>query len=382
MSQRLILPPQCIGILGGGQLGMMLAAVARQSGYQVAVLDPDPQCPARKVADYHLQTAYDDAAGLSELARLSAVITTEFENVPAAAIQFLSLTTPVYPAAAALLIAQNRIKEKTLFRSLGLQTTPFSAINSLAACNLIPDAMFPAILKTTTLGYDGKGQRRVHNCQQLALAYAELGQAECILEKMVELSQEVSLIIARNAHGSQIFPLIENHHRNGILEISYIPAALTPDLAAQAMDAALKIGASLNYIGILTIEFFITAQQELLINEIAPRPHNSGHITIESCMTSQFEQQLRAICGLPLGSTQLKEPGAMFNLLGELWLEKSPNPYAIILQHNPQAKLHSYGKIEAKPGRKMGHLSLTGSDQAALAAQITSLKQQLNLKIE
>jgi 5-(carboxyamino)imidazole ribonucleotide synthase len=379
MQQKMILPPAWIGILGGGQLGMMLATVAKQFGYNVAILEPDLNCPAARLADRHIATSYTDPDGLHQLAELCAVVTTEFENVPATSIEQIAQITAVYPTAKAIKIAQNRIAEKNFFQQVGLKTAQFFAINSLDDCNNVPEELFPAILKTTTLGYDGKGQVTVANQAELQSAYSALGAVECILEQKVQLAKEVSIIVARNCQGVSSFPLIENQHRNGILDISYIPANVTQDIQQQASVAAINLVNQLEYVGLLTIEFFITQDNQLLVNEIAPRPHNSGHITLESTITSQYEQQLRAICGLSLGSTALKQAGAMLNLLGDVWLDPEINPNQILLNSFPDAKFHCYGKNVAKLGRKMGHISLTDSDQSQLVTRIQELKFKLNL---
>ena len=379
MQQKMILPPAWIGILGGGQLGMMLATVAKQFGYNVAILEPDLNCPAARLADRHIATSYTDPDGLHQLAELCAVVTTEFENVPATSIEQIAQITAVYPTAKAIKIAQNRIAEKNFFQQVGLKTAQFFAINSLDDCNNVPEELFPAILKTTTLGYDGKGQVTVSNQAELQSAYSTLGAVECILEQKVQLAKEVSIIVARNCQGVSSFPLIENQHRNGILDISYIPANVTQDIQQQASVAAINLVNQLEYVGLLTIEFFITQDNQLLVNEIAPRPHNSGHITLESTITSQYEQQLRAICGLSLGSTALKQAGAMLNLLGDVWLDPEINPNQILLDSFPDAKFHCYGKNVAKLGRKMGHISLTDSDQSQLVTRIQELKFKLNL---
>ena len=379
MQQKMILPPAWIGILGGGQLGMMLATVAKQFGYNVAILEPDLNCPAARLADRHIATSYTDPDGLHQLAELCAVVTTEFENVPAASIEQIAQITAVYPTAKAIKIAQNRIAEKNFFQQIGLKTAQFFAINSLDDCKSVPEELFPAILKTTTLGYDGKGQVTVANQAELQSAYSALGAVECILEQKVQLAKEVSIIVARNCQGVSSFPLIENQHRNGILDISYIPANVTQDIQQQASVAAINLVNQLEYVGLLTIEFFITQDNQLLVNEIAPRPHNSGHITLESTITSQYEQQLRAICGLSLGSTALKQAGAMLNLLGDVWLDPEINPNQILLDSFPDAKFHCYGKNVAKLGRKMGHISLTDSDQSQLVTRIQELKFKLNL---
>lgn len=379
MQQKMILPPAWIGILGGGQLGMMLATVAKQFGYNVAILEADLNCPAARLADRHIATSYTDPDGLRQLAELCAVVTTEFENVPAASIEQIAQITAVYPTAKAIKIAQNRIAEKNFFQQIGLKTAQFAAINSLDDCNSVPEELFPAILKTTTLGYDGKGQVTVANQAELQSAYSALGATECILEQKVQLAKEVSIIVARNCQGVSSFPLIENQHRNGILDISYIPANVTQSIQQQASIAAINLVNQLEYVGLLTIEFFITQDDQLLVNEIAPRPHNSGHITLESTITSQYEQQLRAICGLSLGSTALKQAGAMLNLLGDVWLDPEINPNQILLNSFPEAKFHWYGKSVAKAGRKMGHISLTNPDQLQLINQIQELKAKLNL---
>ena len=375
-KQPVILPTKCIGILGGGQLGRMLAECAQQMGYLVAILEPLEDCPAKYFANYHIQADYSDEAGLGQLAALADVITTEFENVPADAIKFLKKQgAKVYPDDSAIIIAQNRLREKTFFREIGLKTANFAAINKESDCLEIDESLLPGILKTSTLGYDGKGQRRVKTIAELRSAYNELG-GECILEQLVALSEEVSIIVARNQTGSAVFPLIANTHINGILDTSIIPAQISPELSQEAHNAALKMVEKLNYNGILTIEFFITQDKQLLINEIAPRTHNSGHVTIEACVSSQFEQHLRAICGLPLGSVELKQKGIMLNLLGDLWQNPKADPFAVILS-KPASKLHWYAKKEAKVGRKMGHVTMVANDTNELEKHLADLKQQL-----
>lgn len=378
ITQNIILPPACIGILGGGQLGMMLAQIAKQFGYKVAILEPDKNCPARPFCDIHIAKAYDDKDGLKELGQLCAVVTTEFENVPAESVNFINQITPVYPSASAILISQNRLKEKTFFRSLGLGTADFHKITQSHEYTDIDPGFFPAILKTTTLGYDGKGQCMVHSNKELISAFNSMHTRECILEKKVALKEEVSIIAARNQTGIKLFPLISNHHKDGILDVSYIPARVSQKIMEEAKKAANLIIEALDYIGILTIEFFVTEDDELLINEIAPRPHNSGHITVTASKTSQFEQQLRAVCGLNLGDTELiSSGGAMLNLLGNVWLDNK-SPEQVILQTFPNAKIYNYGKAEAKIGRKMGHVSILG-DQEELIDTIKELKIKLNL---
>jgi len=372
----MVLPPACIGILGGGQLGMMLAKAAKQFGYTVAILEPQENCPAHSFCDVHIVKAYHDKAGLRELAQLACIITTEFENVPADSIEFINQLRPVYPSASAIRVAQNRLKEKTFFRTLGLGTADFCRIATEKECAAVLPTFFPAILKTTTLGYDGRGQWMVRNHEELAKAFEALNKGECILEKRVALKEEVSMIAARNQTGIELFPLISNQHQNGILDVSYIPAGVSENVAGEAQRAVQLILEGLDYVGILAVEFFITIEDQLLVNEIAPRPHNSGHITIEASKTSQFEQQLRAICGLKLGNTELVSPGAMLNLLGDVWLRETINPEQVILHEFPTAKIHNYGKTEAKPGRKMGHVSMVGNKEELLQF-INGLKSKL-----
>lgn len=379
MKQTMILPPATIGILGGGQLGMYLALTAKQFGYKVAVLEPDPLCPAKRAADIHICKKYDDTEALKELAQYADVITTEFENVPASTVDYLNQFKPVYPQASSLLIAQNRAKEKSFFRSCGLLTADFVLISQVQDCHNVATEMFPAILKTTTLGYDGKGQVKVTHASDLENAYLQLAHSECILEKMVSLQHEVSVIVARNQTGSSTFPVIENYHRNGILDVSYIPAEISPELITQAEQAAHLLAEKLDYIGLLTIEFFITNDGQLLVNEIAPRPHNSGHITLDATVTSQFEQQLRAVCGLNLGNTALKQDGAMLNLLGDVWLDPTSNPFETMTNNHPNAKLYLYGKTQAKSGRKMGHLNICSNSRKDLEKQIKQLKERLKI---
>ncbi len=377
MKQQTILPPSWLGILGGGQLGMMLAQVAKQFGYNVAILEPDPECPAKRFADKHFCNSYADINALQELAQLCPVITTEFENIPAESIRLLNKTTAVYPHADALVIAQNRIKEKKFFNNIGLQTTQFKEIHSLDDCQNVPENFFPAILKTTTLGYDGKGQRKIYSPDELASAYLELARDECILEKCVNLKQEVSIIVARNKFGIKSYQLIENYHKNGILDVSYIPAQVDQSIITKAQQAAHILIEKLEYVGLLTIEFFIDYDNNLLVNEIAPRPHNSGHITIETAKTSQFEQQLRAVCGLELGECDLISSGAMLNLLGGIWLNPNIIANNILLNYNSQGVLHWYGKTIAKPGRKMGHWSLCAENRQILEKEINELRLKL-----
>ena len=351
----MILPGRTLGMLGGGQLGRMFTVAARTMGYRVIVLDPDPDSPAGRIADEHLHAAYEDPWALDQLARDCAVVTTEFENVPAATLERLARDVPVRPSAKALSMTQNRIREKRLVCALGLATVPYAEIldeQSLAiAARAIP---MPAILKRAEMGYDGKGQLPVHSRADLERAYETLGRVPCVLERRVDLDREISVVLARGLDGEiHCFPVAENEHRDGILFLSSVPARIAPELAARARRAAALIAHGLEYCGVLAVEFFVTTEGRLLVNEIAPRPHNSGHYTLDVCITSQFEQQVRMICGLPPGDTAALSPVAMVNLLGDLWAEGSPHWERLFA--DPRAKLHLYGKRTARPGRKMGH---------------------------
>jgi len=360
-----ILPGATLGVLGGGQLGRMFAQAARVMGYRVMVLDPDPASPAGAVADIHLQADYQDAAALARMGAECAAITTEWESVPAATLETLAAHCPVRPGAAAVAVARDRIREKTFVRDLGLATAPFFPIHreaELAAA--VAGLRLPALLKTATLGYDGKGQITVNGPDQARAAFAQLGERPCVLEEKVELAQELSVVLARGANGETVFYTIgENVHRNGILHTTRVPGRVAPAVAELATGMARRVAEALDYVGVLAVEFFFTTDGELLINEMAPRPHNSGHFSLDACATSQFEQQVRALCGLPLGATRLLTPVTMLNLLGDLWGETQPG-WQEVFTH-PEAKLHLYGKREARPGRKMGHINVLGEDADA-----------------
>lgn len=368
----MILPPATLGILGGGQLGRMFAVAARTMGYRVMVLDPDPVSPAGALADVHLRADYRDQAALEKMGRACAAVTTEFENVPADSLEFLARLCPVRPGAAAVAIAQDRRREKTFLQSHGFSTAPFAAIETSADLAAAFQAIgAPALLKTARLGYDGKGQARVSSLAELESAFKELGAVPCVLEGWLPLQTEISVVVARGADGqTAAFPAAENRHANGILDISIVPAAVSSELAGKALDTATAIASALDYCGVLAVEFFVLGDGQLLINEIAPRPHNSGHYTLDACLTSQFEQQVRAMAGVPLGAPDLLRPAAMLNLLGDLWHEGQEPPWDAVLSR-PSAKLHLYGKGEARPGRKMGHINvLAGSPEAALKAAL------------
>ena len=359
------LPGSTLGVVGGGQLGRMFCVAARTLGYQLVVLDPDSHSPAGRIADKHILADYTDSAALDELATLCDVVTTEFENVPAESMRYLATKTVVHPSADALEIAQNRHREKQFALKAGLQPAPYCSIHSTADFETaLSQIELPAILKSATMGYDGKGQHVIESAEQLAEAFESMGQVECVLEKKIELEREVSAIVARNAKGeSACFPVAENEHRNGVLHMSIVPARVDDAIVQQAQKQTLALAEALDYTGILAVEFFISKQGELLFNEMAPRPHNSGHFTKDACVTSQFEQQARTMCGLKPGDPRLISPVVMVNMLGDLW-----DPDWSDLLDQPNIKLHLYGKKEARPGRKMGHYNVLSDDlEQALA---------------
>jgi 5-(carboxyamino)imidazole ribonucleotide synthase len=367
IEHGVILPGATLGVLGGGQLGRMFCVAARTMGYRTVVLDPNKASPAGQIADVHICAAYDDMAALQRMAAESDAITTEFENVPAISLQLLARQKPVHPAADCLLIAQNRITEKNFARAIGISPAPFYEVSNVAdlevACAVTG---LPAILKTTTLGYDGKGQQVVNTLQQAQEAFQTLGAVICVLEKKLELKMEISALLARNARGEvQCYPIAENEHRHGVLHQTIVPARISQKIAEQAQAAAIKLAEAMNYVGVLAVEFFITVDEQLVFNEMAPRTHNSGHYTLDATVTSQFEQQVRVMCGLSPGAARLISPVVMVNLLGDLW-----QPDWNILFSEPNAKLHLYGKDAARPGRKMGHYNVLSSslDQAIVVA--------------
>jgi 5-(carboxyamino)imidazole ribonucleotide synthase len=357
-----ILPEATLGVLGGGQLGRMFTVAARSMGYKVIVMAPDPMNPASAFANQHLQREYTDPEALTYLARHCDAITTEFENVPVEALRRLEASCVVRPGAAATEYAQNRIREKTFIRDCGLATAPFYPVWDDAQLEAALAAIrLPAILKTAVLGYDGKGQRVVGDAAQAHAAFAELGNTPCVLEERIDLQMELSVILVRGGSGEiAVYPPSENIHVHGILDTSIVPARISPDVMERATGMARTMAEHLEYHGLLTVEFFLTKENDLLINEIAPRPHNSGHYTLDACATSQFEQQVRVLCGLPPGEIRLLSPVVMINLLGDLWQPQAPDWGSLFTY--PNAKLHLYGKQAARPGRKMGHCNVLATD--------------------
>jgi 5-(carboxyamino)imidazole ribonucleotide synthase len=377
MMSNSILPGATLGILGGGQLGRMFVSAARAMGYEVVVLDPDGSSPAGSMATKHLQAKYDDREALDYMAKHCAAVSTEFENIPADTLDYLANFVPVHPSASALRIAQNRYSEKIFFQSLGLSIANFLSIESEDDIELAKDFSFPAILKTNTLGYDGKGQIVCQNHGELVDALSQIGSVSYVLEKRIDLAKEVSVVLCRNQAGEvDCFPLAENQHSNGILDISIAPANLSQEMTVEIIDAATKIAHGLDYCGVLAVEFFISSDNEILINEMAPRPHNSGHYTLDACYTSQFEQQVRMMCGLSAGDSALHTPVAMWNMLGNIWPESASPNWDDLLKHG-KAKLHLYGKAEARVGRKMGHVNFLADSTADAVELLALIKQRL-----
>jgi 5-(carboxyamino)imidazole ribonucleotide synthase len=355
--------------MGGGQLGRMFVQAAQQMGYFTAVLDPDKTSPAGLVAHQHIEAAYTDEQGLARLMQRCAAITTEFENVPAPALVTLGAHRPVSPSAECVAVCQDRAAEKRHFGKSGVPCAPFAVIEREADLARVDDALLPGILKTARLGYDGKGQARVADRAELSAAWRRFEQVPCVLEQRLALKHELSVIVARGADGAMVqLPVQQNLHRDGILAVTEVPA---PDIDAamqqRAVDCARKLADEMAYVGVLCVEFFITQDDALVANEMAPRPHNSGHYSIDACDVSQFELQVRCLAGLPLSAPRLHSPAVMLNLLGDLWFdaqgaERTP-PWREVLAL-PGAHLHLYGKASARKGRKMGHLTVTAADAA------------------
>ncbi len=372
-----VLPPATLGMIGGGQLGRLFVSAARTLGYEVIVLEPDPHSPAGSLASEHLVKPYDDFAALDYLAEHCAVVTTEFENIPVQALEHLAQRVTVYPSAQALSITQNRIREKSFIQSLGLPTSTFIPVQSEDDLDDLSAVHFPAILKTATLGYDGKGQVVCDSPEAARAAYREMA-VDCVLEQKIDLQHEVSVVLARDRQGRcDCFPLAQNVHVNGILDVSIAPADVNGELHQAAVQAAQKMARALDYVGVMTVEFFIARNGELLVNEIAPRTHNSGHFTLDACITSQFEQQVRVICDLPTGNCELQTPVAMLNLLGDLWPASDQPDWEGVLEID-KACLHLYGKKEARPGRKMGHINFLADDLQQARQKLQTARARLN----
>ena len=376
-SSRVIPPGSALGVLGSGQLGRMFTIAARRMGYRVHTFSPDEDTPTGQVADVEVTASYEDLDALRAFARQVAVVTFEFENVPAEAIDVIEALAPVRPSAVALHTAQQRAREKAFLAGHGFPTAPFA---SAATLDELWDGVAlvgtPAVIKTAAFGYDGKGQHKVTTQADVEHIWTAIGHQEAVVEKFIDLQAEISVVAARGLDGQIVeYPPFENRHANHILDLTTAPAAVPAATAARAQEMARAILEELQYVGVLCVEFFLSTDGELLVNELAPRPHNSGHLTIDAAVSCQFEQQVRAICGLPLGSTELVRPAAMANLLGELWADGEPN-WAAACQF-PEIKLHLYGKEEARPGRKMGHLTALGRTAAEAQERVIAARDAL-----
>ncbi len=376
---RVFLPGSTIGVMGGGQLGRMLAIAARRMGYRVHTFSPDEDTPTGQLADREVAARYDDAAAVRDFARGVDVLTFEFENIPVQTVEWATECCTVRPSAQVLHICQHRLREKEFLDQAGIPLPGFMAVGSagdLAAAAV--ELGLPAVLKTAAFGYDGKGQRKIAPGDNLAEAWAPFAGTGAVLEQFVRFEKEISVLVARGADGATVtYPVCENVHRNHILDVTIVPAGISAQAAEKARALAVEIAEQLDLVGLLAVEMFLLADGGILINELAPRPHNSGHYSFDASVTSQFEQQLRAVCGLPLGNTDSLRPAAMVNLLGDVWAGGEPDWAAVLAM--PDVKLHLYGKTKPRPGRKMGHLVAFGATtedaaQHALAARAALTK--------
>jgi 5-(carboxyamino)imidazole ribonucleotide synthase len=376
-DRRVIPPGSAVGVLGSGQLGRMFAIAARRMGYRVHVLSPDSDTPAGQVADVEVTAAYDDLEAVRAFASGVAAVTFEFENVPAAAAAAAAERAPVRPDGGVLHVCQQRLREKGFLAAAGLPVPDFAAVRSTGDLVAgLERVGLPALLKTAAFGYDGKGQTNVASVAEAEAAWAAVGRQECIVEACVDFVREVSVVAARGLDGSFAhYGVIENTHRHHILDVSVSPAPVEPAVESGALAIARAVLEALDVVGLLCVEMFLTRGGSLLINELAPRTHNSGHLTVDACVTSQFEQQLRAVCGLPLGSTERLRPAAMANLLGDLWSDGEPRWTAACAL--PEVKLHLYGKAEARPGRKMGHLTALAATVEEARARVLQAREAL-----
>jgi len=380
-----VMPGQWLGVLGGGQLGRMFCQSAQAMGYRVVVLDPDPEGPASVLADEHICAAYDDEVALTELAKRCQAVTTEFENVPAASLELLSRRLRVAPGAKAVSTAQDRSAEKAFIRAQGVPVAPYADIRTLDDLRGAAANLFPGIIKAARLGYDGKGQHRVANLEQAIEAFLAMGQVPCVLEARLDLARELSVVLARDEQGKcAVYPVARNVHHNGILAVTHVDGCSDEQTLA-ACAAAKRIADGLGYHGVMCVEFFVLADGSLLANEMAPRPHNSGHFSQNACVTSQFEQQARVMAGLPLGDTRLLCPTVMLNLLGDVWLSSggtnAVEPDWVSVLALPGTSLHLYGKTEARLGRKMGHINVTGATMPEVLETANQIVAYLGLPV-
>ncbi len=378
IKPSVINPPAMLGMLGGGQLGRFFVIAAHELGYKVTVLDPDQNSPAGKIADVHICANFDDEVALKKMAETCQAVTTEFENVPAKSLEKLALATTVRPSAACVSVAQHRVLEKNFIKDAGLPVAPFVVINSANDLPNDTNTIYPAILKVARFGYDGKGQARVKNQAEAKQAFIEFKQETCVLEQMLALDLEVSVVLARDSMGNiAAFPTAENSHLNGILDISIVPARCSEVIKANAQELAKKLAEKLDYVGVMGVEFFVVGSQ-LLVNEIAPRPHNSGHYTIDACITNQFEQQVRAMTGLALGDGSLHSNAVMVNILGDSWVNNLEPLWNKALAH-ASLKLHLYSKHEPRKARKMGHFTVIGKNKKAILNAALIARSELNI---
>lgn len=374
---RILPPGSTIGVLGSGQLGRMFAIAARRMGYRVHTLSPDEDTPTGQVADVEVRAAYDDLDAVRAFAARVDAVTFEFENVPAASIEACAALVPVHPRAEVLHTTQHRLREKTFLSKNGFPCARFRHVRSLDGLRTAAGEIgLPAVLKTAGFGYDGKGQRLIRAMDELPAAWEAIGGAEAVLEQFIDFECELSVVAARDQRGRFAhFPVCLNTHAQHILDVTVAPAPVEERVAARAVEIARGILETLDVVGVLCVEMFLARDGELLVNELAPRPHNSGHYTFDACVTSQFEQQLRAVCGLPLGSTEQMRPAAMANLLGDLWAEGEPQWQRAA--EFSEVKIHVYGKAEARPGRKMGHLTALAHDVEQARRRVLAAREAL-----
>ena len=378
---RVFFPGSTIGVMGGGQLGRMFAIAARRMGYRVHTFSPDEDTPTGQLADREVAARYDDAAAVRDFARGVDVLTFEFENIPVQTVEWAAEFCEVRPAAKVLHICQHRLREKEFLDQAGVPLPTFMAVGS--AGDLVVAAKevgLPAVLKTAAFGYDGKGQRKIAPGDNLVEAWAPFAGTGAVLEQFVRFEKEISVLVARGADGATAtYPVCENVHRNHILDVTIVPANISAAAAEKARALAVEIAEKLGLVGLLAVEMFLLADGAILVNELAPRPHNSGHFSFDASVTSQFEQQLRAVCGLPLGDTASLCPAAMVNLLGDLWADGEPDWAAVLAM--PQVKLHLYGKTEPRAGRKMGHLTAFGATTEEAAVRALDARKALQHKV-
>lgn len=373
----MILPNSTIGVFGSGQLGRMFAVEARKMGYRVHTFSPDSDTPTGQISDVETTADYNDLEAVEKFARGVDVVTFEFENVPSATVETAARFVEVHPRGEILHTTQNRLREKTFLAKNNFPVAPFRHVTTLAELEAAAlEVGLPAVLKTAGFGYDGKGQQKLRAGDDLGAAFANLAGSDAVFEGFIDFEKEVSVVCARGADGSFAhYGVIENAHANHILDVSFAPAICSSSTFDEAVGIARSVAETLGYVGTLCVEFFLTRDQKLLINELAPRPHNSGHLTFDACATSQFEQQLRAVCGLPLGATDFHRPAAMANLLGDIWENGEPNWAAALSV--PNVKLHLYGKLQPRTGRKMGHLTALGATAEEAVAAVTKAREAL-----